>query len=99
MGLSVGWGDEYPSSIAFQYIDIGGLPYGDYTVQVQTDAGSAFVEADETNNWAWRRSASPGVEPPCSGPVSALSRRTRPSGERRISRQGGSPNRRPSGRR
>jgi hypothetical protein len=54
MGLSVGWGDEYPSSIAFQYIDISGLPYGDYTVQVQADAGSAFVEADETtNNWAW----------------------------------------------
>lgn len=56
MGLSVGWGDEYPSSIAFQYIDISGLPYGEYTVQVQADAGGAFVEADEAaNNWAWAR--------------------------------------------
>jgi hypothetical protein len=56
MGLSPGWGDEYPSTIAFQYIDISGLPYGEYTVQVQADAGDAFVEADETtNNWAWAR--------------------------------------------
>ena len=56
MGLSVGWGDEYPSTITFQYIDISGLPFGEYTVQVQADAGGAFVEADETtNNLAWSR--------------------------------------------
>ena len=56
MGLSVGWGDEYPSGIAFQYIDIKGLPNGDYTIRVQADAGGAFVEADELeNNWAWAR--------------------------------------------
>ena len=56
MGLSSGWGDEYPSTIAFQYVPITGLPTGDYTLSVQADAGGAFVEADELdNNWAWAR--------------------------------------------
>jgi hypothetical protein len=53
MGLSVGWGDEYPSSIAFQYIDIGGLPNGDYVVTLEGDPANEFVEADEDNNTAW----------------------------------------------
>ncbi|HUG47921.1 MAG TPA: lysyl oxidase family protein [Candidatus Limnocylindria bacterium] len=63
MGLSVGWGDEYPSTIAFQYIDITGLPNGDYLVSLQADAGNEFVEADETNNsgWAMIRIARKGV--------------------------------------
>lgn len=53
MGLSVGWGDEYPSSIAFQYIDISGLPNGDYIVTVTADYHGEFVEANEGNNRAW----------------------------------------------
>lgn len=53
MGLSVGWGDEYPSSIAFQYIDISGLPNGDYVVTLEADLDGEFIEADETNNTAW----------------------------------------------
>jgi len=53
MGLSVGWGDEYPSSIAFQYIDISGLPNGDYVVTLEADLDGEFVETDETNNTAW----------------------------------------------
>jgi hypothetical protein len=63
MGLSVGWGDEYPSTIAFQHIDITGLPNGDYLVSLQADAGNEFVEADETNNsgWAMIRIARKGV--------------------------------------
>ena len=53
MGMSVGWGDEYPSSIAFQYIDITGLANGDYVVTLEADLDNEFVEADETNNTAW----------------------------------------------
>jgi hypothetical protein len=53
MGLSVGWGDEYPSTIAFQYIDISGLPNGDYRVQLEADASNHFVEADDLNNGGW----------------------------------------------
>lgn len=53
MGLSVGWGDEYPSTIAFQYIDITGLPNGDYIVSLEADLANQFVEADELNNTGW----------------------------------------------
>lgn len=63
MGLSVGWGDEYPSGIAFQYIDISGLPNGDYVVTLEADLANEFVEADESNNtgWATIRIARKGV--------------------------------------
>lgn len=59
MGLSVGWGDEYPSTIAFQYIDITGLPNGDYEVRLVADPATLelpngeFVEAEEGNNTSW----------------------------------------------
>jgi len=59
MGLSVGWGDEYPSTIAFQYIPITGLPNGEYVVTLVADPTSEalprgeFVESNETNNTAW----------------------------------------------
>jgi hypothetical protein len=53
MGLSVGWGDEYPSSIAFQYIDISGLPNGEYVVTLAVDLDREFVEGDDDNNTAW----------------------------------------------
>lgn len=55
MGLSVGWGDEYPSNIAYQYIDITGLPMGDYLVTLRADWRGDFVEANENNNSAWAR--------------------------------------------
>lgn len=59
MGLSVGWGDRYPASIAFQYIDISRLPNGDYTITVAADppltAGGRFIEANEGNNTSWAR--------------------------------------------
>lgn len=53
MGLSVGWGDEYPSTIAFQYIDITGLPNGDYLVSLEADTANHFVEANDDNNGGW----------------------------------------------
>ena len=55
MGLSVGWGDDYPASFAFQWIDISALPPGDYTVQARADEQDWYVESDETNNCAWSR--------------------------------------------
>lgn len=57
MGLSVGWGDRYPYNIAFQYIDITGLPNGTYKVEVSADppltTGGLFLEANDANNTAW----------------------------------------------
>lgn len=59
MGLSVRWGDEYPYNIAFQYIDISGLPNGEYKVTVAADpplgGGGRFIEANEDNNMSWAR--------------------------------------------
>jgi hypothetical protein len=59
MGLSVRWGDKYPSNIAFQYIDISGLPNGEYRVTVAADppveASGRFSESNEGNNASWAR--------------------------------------------
>jgi hypothetical protein len=59
MGLSVRWGDRYPYNIAYQYIDISGLPNGEYKVTVAADPplaeGGRFIEANEGNNTSWAR--------------------------------------------
>lgn len=55
MGMSAGWGDEYPSTIAFQYIDITGLPNGEYLLTLEADWERAFVEGNEDNNKSWAR--------------------------------------------
>ena len=55
MGLSVGWGDEYPANFAFQWIDITTLADGDYTVQARADEQNWYVESNEGNNCAWAR--------------------------------------------
>ena len=43
-GLSVGWSDVYPWSIAFQWIDITGLPSGRYRLTVIADPSGWFEE-------------------------------------------------------
>jgi len=53
MGLSVGWGDEYPSNIAYQYIDITGLGNGKYIVTLEADPGNEFRELNETDGMTW----------------------------------------------
>jgi hypothetical protein len=50
MGLSAGWGDTYPWSIAFQYIDVTTLPYGNYCLTLTADPLRQFVEATTANN-------------------------------------------------
>jgi hypothetical protein len=50
MGLSVDWGDKYPWSIAFQYIDISQLPYGNYCLTLTADPRGEFIEASTANN-------------------------------------------------
>jgi Lysyl oxidase len=53
MGLSVGWGDVYSSTLPDQYIDITGLVPGRYRLTVTADNGGLFIESDETNNATW----------------------------------------------
>jgi hypothetical protein len=59
MGVSVKWGDIYPASIAFQWVDITDVPNGKYRLKVFADPateklpGGNFLESDETNNVGW----------------------------------------------
>ena len=52
-GLSVGWGDWYVANIAFQWIDITGLPYGTYRFWAYADPNNFFVESNKDNNFTW----------------------------------------------
>ena len=49
MGLSVGWGDEYPWHLFEQEIDITDLQ-GRYRLRATADPFDWFDELDETNN-------------------------------------------------
>jgi hypothetical protein len=55
MGLSVGYLDRYPASIAYQYIDITGLKPGKYLLTVTADASDWFLETDSSNNSTWAK--------------------------------------------
>ena len=53
MGISVGWGDRYGSSLPDQYIDVTDLNSGNYRLIATADAGNQFAESNETNNTTW----------------------------------------------
>jgi hypothetical protein len=72
MGISVGWGDEYEYYLAWQWVDITGLPGGTYTVRAKVDPNGFFLEKDETNQCAWARLSLSGS----SSAVSVLGRGT-----------------------
>jgi hypothetical protein len=55
MGLSVGWGDTYQWSLPFQWVDITGLPGGNYTIRSWVDGGRLFLEGSDSNNCAYSR--------------------------------------------
>lgn len=52
MGISVGWADVYPWFIADQYIDISGMPDGDYALVVRQDVDKRVLEKSTENNTA-----------------------------------------------
>jgi hypothetical protein len=53
MGLSVGWGDEYPATLPDQYVDITTLTPGRYRLVVSADDEHLFGESNELNNTTW----------------------------------------------
>jgi hypothetical protein len=53
MGLSVGWGDEYPWYLLGQSIEITDVPDGQYRLRAIADPADWFTETDETNNDTW----------------------------------------------
>jgi hypothetical protein len=53
MGLSVGYADVYGLNTNLQWIDITGLPAGQYRLTDVADAANQFVESDDSNNFTW----------------------------------------------
>jgi hypothetical protein len=50
LGISVGWADLYPWYFAGQYIDVTGLPDGQYWLEAEIDPGDLIEESNNTNN-------------------------------------------------
>jgi hypothetical protein len=58
MGLQVGWGDLYGSSLSGQYVDLtdskgNSLPAGKYTLYAKADPKGLFTESKTSNNLTW----------------------------------------------
>lgn len=51
-GLSSGWADVYSSGLDCQWIDVTGVPAGDYYVRITVNPGGSLYEADVHNNSA-----------------------------------------------
>lgn len=49
-GISVGWADIYDTSVPGQYIDVTGLPSGQYVLEVEVNPERTLVESDYSNN-------------------------------------------------
>lgn len=49
-GISVGWGDSYRYYLDGQWIDISGLPDGDYALDIELDPKNRLVETSDDDN-------------------------------------------------
>jgi hypothetical protein len=54
MGISPTWGDYYAREIAFQWIDVTGLPPGPYRIRAEVNPDRTIAESDYGNDVAWR---------------------------------------------
>lgn len=64
-GIQRGWADVYSSSLPCQWIDITGLPPGDYIIEMEIDPENRIAETDENNNLT---RIPVRIDDPCSGP-------------------------------
>jgi hypothetical protein len=55
MGISIGWGDEYEYYLAYQWVDITGMPAGNYWVRAKVDPYGFFLEENEGNQCGYAR--------------------------------------------
>ncbi|MCY7418652.1 MAG: hypothetical protein LH650_09175 [Chloroflexi bacterium] len=55
VGLTPGWGDIYPWDFSGQYIDVTGVPTGEYLLCVRADPNRRFRQASSANDEAWVR--------------------------------------------
>lgn len=51
-GISVGWADEYSTSLDGQYVDVTGLPHGSYVLEEEVNAHQLYKETNYNNNRA-----------------------------------------------
>jgi hypothetical protein len=51
-GISVGWADNYPAHLADQWVDVTGIPAGDYLLQVVINPDGIIRETTRANNTA-----------------------------------------------
>jgi hypothetical protein len=49
-GIQAGWADVYDRAVPCQWLDITGLPGGDYILELVLDPNNHFTEADKANN-------------------------------------------------
>ncbi|MFN2587650.1 MAG: lysyl oxidase family protein [Actinomycetota bacterium] len=50
VGVSAGWQDVYPASLPDQFVEITGVPDGQYVLEIELDPHDVFVEANDSNN-------------------------------------------------
>jgi len=48
--INAGWGDHYNEFLPDQWIDITGVPPGEYVVEITVDPQDLILESDESNN-------------------------------------------------
>lgn len=53
MGISVGWADDYPPMIKYQWIDITKMPKGVYRLCAKVNPLGWWLEASPDNNYHW----------------------------------------------
>jgi hypothetical protein len=55
VGVSVGWGDDYPPEFTFQSVNVDGLPEGDYRLCATVNPRGLWTEKDDNraNNSYW----------------------------------------------
>jgi|GEM_PF-489925 len=55
VGLTPGWADIYPWDFSGQYIDVTGVPTGEYLLCVRADPSHRFQQVTPANDEAWVR--------------------------------------------
>ena len=65
MGISPGWRDDYPASLAFQWVDVSRLTPGRYRLAAEVDPDAYVLESNELNPFAFSQEVSivPGYRP------------------------------------
>lgn len=63
-GITRGWGDIYDYYLPDQYMDVSGIPDGDYILETQADPDALLIETTRANNCASIRIRLSGMKTP-----------------------------------